>query len=225
MPLKFYSNAFSAIPSQFCEVSVADRWAPLLTSPLSPIQADARAAPLRPPPARAAPRLRPAPSAMAVRAAPPPGDRSSSTSVPPDAQHHGRTRATCHPRPCCAMAGRHVRARPPRHPANKQGAEALGFGQGERGRRARSRDTRLRPALVSASAERRPLAGTSSAAPGERTFPASVLESEGSGAKGRARGIRPGEFRRRERRRGRSAMGAMRGTAGALWRPPFERAR
>ncbi|KAG2587867.1 hypothetical protein PVAP13_5NG177181 [Panicum virgatum] len=58
------------------------------------------------------------------------------------------------------MAGRHVRARPPRHPADTQGAEALGFGQGERGRRARSRDTRLRPALVSASAERRPLAGT-----------------------------------------------------------------
>jgi len=71
MPLKFYSNPFSAIPSQFCEVSVADRWAPLLTSPLSPIQADARAA----------------------RRAPPPAARPRSASPPPGAQRHGRARS------------------------------------------------------------------------------------------------------------------------------------
>jgi len=71
MPLKFYSNPFSAIPSQFCEVSVADRWAPLLTSPLSPIQAYARAA----------------------RRASPPAARPRSTSPPPGAQRHGRARS------------------------------------------------------------------------------------------------------------------------------------
>jgi len=122
MPLKFYSNPFSAIPSQFCEVSVADRWAPLLTSPLSPIQADARAAPLRPPPARAAPRLRPARSASARR---------------PLGQHFGTARRPA-PWP-------HAR-NPPPSPTLRHGRQARPrTSSAAPGEHARSRGARLRP--------------------------------------------------------------------------------